>query len=56
MEYSTHHNEVMSEAWNRGLKVLKPTDAQLEHGLDLHQKFITCDNFCFMRHCFRMNG
>lgn len=52
MDNSKSENEVIREAWRRGLDVLQPTKAQLERGLDLHGRFITCDAFCFMPSVF----
>jgi len=39
------HNDKMAAAWQRGLDVLKPSSAQLEHGLELHEQLFTCDIF-----------
>ena len=35
-------------AWQRGLDVLKPTQAQLEHGLELHDNLFVCDPLTVM--------
>ena len=35
-------------AWNCALDVLKPTQAQLERGLELHKNFFTMDTFGFL--------
>ena len=40
-------------AWQRGLDVLKPTQAQLEHGLELHDNMFVCDHFGFLPRSFR---
>ena len=45
-------NEKMKRAWQRGLDVLKPTDAQLERGLELHAGLITCETFGFLPSAF----
>lgn len=38
----------MDRAWQQGLAVLDPTDAQLEHGLWLHRESLVIDNFGFL--------
>ena len=35
-------------AWNCALDILKPTAAQLEHGLEIHKNFFTMDHFGFV--------
>ena len=37
-------------AWNSALKLLKPTQAQLEHGLELHRDLFVMDHFGFLPH------
>ncbi|MBM3891884.1 MAG: hypothetical protein FJ388_22450, partial [Verrucomicrobia bacterium] len=41
-------NQIIHNAWERGLAVLKPTKAQLEHGLELHSRVLACDTFAFL--------
>ena len=41
-------NKIIREAWERGLKVLKPSAQQLAHGLELHASLFTCDGFGFL--------
>lgn len=48
LDNSKSKNKVIRAAWQRGLKVLKPTRRQLEHGLELHANFFTCDGFGFL--------
>lgn len=48
LDNSKSKNKVIRTAWQRGLKVLKPTRRQLEHGLELHANFFTCDGFGFL--------
>jgi len=40
--------EIVRNAWQRGLDVLKPTPAQLQHGLELHARVLACDTFAFL--------
>ena len=40
-------------AWQRGLDVLKPTQSQLEHGLELHENMFVTDHFGFLPRSFR---
>ncbi len=47
-DHSRHPNSAIRMAWQRGLDVLKPTSAQLQHGLELHASLLTCDNFGFL--------
>ena len=35
-------------AWNSALKALNPTQAQLEHGLELHNNLFAMDGFGFL--------
>ena len=35
-------------AWNAGLEVLKPTAAELEHGLELHRSLTVCEHYGFL--------
>ena len=42
-------------AWQRGLDVLKPTQSQLEHGLELHENMFVTDHFGFLPRSFRKN-
>lgn len=39
---------LIREAWERGLSVLKPTSAQLEKGLALHEEALVIDTFGFL--------
>ena len=32
----------------KAIHALKPSEAQLEHGLELHRQSVVCDSFCFM--------
>ncbi len=45
-------NDKMKAAWQRGLNVLKPTAAQLEHGLEVHKSVFACDTFGFLPSVF----
>ena len=45
-------NSKMKAAWQRGLDALKPTPAQLEHGLELHGNLLACDTFGFLPSVF----
>ncbi|MGM0531018.1 MAG: dipeptidase [Bacteroidota bacterium] len=40
--------EQMKNAYEIGLKILKPTKAQLEHGLELHRNSLVFDTYGFM--------
>ncbi len=40
-------NPVTASAWQRCLAALKPSDAQLQHGLELHKNLFVTDNFAF---------
>ena len=43
-------------AWNAALKLLDPTKAQLEHGLELHRNLFVMDHFGFLPHdCWNHN-
>ena len=43
-------------AWNAALKLLNPTKAQLEHGLELHRDLFVMDHFGFLPHdCWNHN-
>ncbi|MBM4046314.1 MAG: hypothetical protein FJ279_14480, partial [Planctomycetes bacterium] len=48
MDNSKSAYEAIRTAWGRGLNVLKPTQAQLEHGLELHSRVLACDTFGFL--------
>ncbi|MDP6779903.1 MAG: membrane dipeptidase, partial [Candidatus Latescibacteria bacterium] len=48
MESEFTKNDRMVSAWQRGLDVLKPSESQLEHGLELHASSFTCDTFGFL--------
>lgn len=48
IDNSKSDNEIIRKAWQRGLDVLKPTPAQLEHGLELHARVLACDVFSFL--------
>jgi len=52
MQLERPANETMEKAWQRGLDVLKPSEAQLEHGLELHANLITCETFGFLPSVF----
>ena len=39
---------IIQNARRRALDILKPTDAQLEHGLELHRDALVCDCFSFL--------
>ena len=41
-------DEKFQASWQRALKVLQPTDSQLEHGLELHRDCFACDTFSFL--------
>ena len=41
-------NELVEKARQKALDVLKPTEAQLEHGLELHRELTVCDSFSFL--------
>jgi len=41
-------SKTQEEAWNSALAVLKPTKAQLEHGLELHKELYCMDGFGFL--------
>jgi len=45
-------NPIMETAWRKGLDALKPSAAQLEHGLALHADLFTCDTFTFLPSVF----
>lgn len=45
-------NQLMQTAWQRGLDVLKPSQADLEHGLELHRNLLGCDTFAFLPSVF----
>ena len=46
---------IHEEAWNCALEILKPTQAQLEHGLEIHNEFFTMDHFGFLPTSARTN-
>ncbi len=48
LNHTGHHNEKIKNAWQRGLKVLQPSEAELQRGLELHTRLTVCDNFGFM--------
>jgi len=41
-------NERMRMLWQKGLDVLKPSPAQLAHGMELHRECLVCDIFGFL--------
>ncbi len=41
-------SESHENAWNKALKLLDPTPAELEHGLELHQACFAMDHFGFL--------
>ena len=45
-------NPIIRGAWERGLDVLKPTPAQIERGLELHESLFSCDTFGFLPSVF----
>ena len=45
-------NELVQEAWDRGLAALEPSGSQLEHGLELHARSFACDTFSFLPSVF----
>ena len=45
MKFLSQNHE---SSWNCALDILKPTAAQLEHGLELHQNLFTMDHFGFV--------
>ena len=45
MEFISKNHEL---AWNNTLDLLKPSKAQLEHGLELHEKLFCMDGFGFL--------
>ncbi len=45
---ATARNALIRSAWQVGLDNLKPTDAQLEHGLALHRDSMVIDTFAFL--------
>ena len=45
-------NEKMRAAWQRGLDVLKPSEAELGRGLELHAGCLACDTFGFLPSLF----
>ena len=46
-EEAFHMNEKIKSAYNTALNILKPTKAQLEHGLELHRNSIVFDSYGF---------
>lgn len=48
-------NALMQSAWQRGLDVLTPSQADLEHGLELHSNLLGCDTFGFLPSVFPAN-
>jgi membrane dipeptidase len=40
-------NDYVQKCWDTALAMLKPTDAQLEHGLELHRGSVVCDTYGF---------
>jgi len=41
-------NPAFAKAWQRGLEVLQPTAAELEHGLELHRNLTICESYGFL--------
>ena len=41
-------SESHENAWKKALKLLDPTPAELEHGLELHRTLFAMDNFAFL--------
>lgn len=41
-------NDRMRALWQKGLEVLNPSPAHLEHGLKLHRESVVCDGFGFL--------
>ncbi|MBQ9335934.1 MAG: membrane dipeptidase [Lentisphaeria bacterium] len=53
MKFFSKNHEL---AWNSALKLLDPTPAQLEHGLELHRDLFVMDHFGFLPHgCWNHN-
>jgi membrane dipeptidase len=40
-------NDYVQKCWDTALAMLQPTDAQLEHGLELHRNSVVCDTYGF---------
>ena len=49
---SQSSDPIIRGAWERGLDALKPTPAQVDHGLELHEGLFTCDTFGFLPSVF----
>ena len=45
MEFLSQNHK---DSWNCALEILKPTDAQLQRGLELHKELFTMDHFGFV--------
>ena len=45
MKFISENHE---KTWNKALKLLEPTAAELEHGLELHQSLFAMDHFGFL--------
>ena len=45
-------NKTIQTAWERGLAVLQPSQAQIQHGLELHASALACDTFGFLPSVF----
>ena len=52
MKFISENHEL---AWNNTLALLKPTPAQLEHGLELHKNLFCMDGFGFTQNSFFKN-
>src|SRR5262249_3390551 len=37
----------ITECWEAGLAVLKPSERELQHGLELHREAVVCDAYGF---------
>jgi len=44
----TKNYAYMDEPWRAGLEVLRPTESQLQHGLELHRDALALDTFGFL--------
>lgn len=41
-------DSLFEDAWQKGLELLNPTAAQLEHGLELHRRLTICEAYGFL--------
>src|SRR5690625_1131150 len=47
MNTDFERNARMQEAWDAALEVMKPSQKDLEHGLELHANSIVCETYGF---------